>query len=40
VDELGERVKDRKRKKEMLSERALSEMSSWRDELGLVGAAR
>ena len=40
VDELGERVKDKKRKKELLSERALSEMSSWRDELGLVGATR
>ena len=40
VDELGERVKDKKRKKELLSERALSDMAAWRDELGLVGAAQ
>jgi methylenetetrahydrofolate--tRNA-(uracil-5-)-methyltransferase len=31
VDELPGRVKDKRRKKEMLAERALAEMESWRD---------
>jgi folate-dependent tRNA-U54 methylase TrmFO/GidA len=31
VDELPVRVKDKRRKKEMLAERALTDMEAWRD---------
>ncbi len=39
VDELGIRVKDKRRKREMIAERALAEVASWRDAHALGGAA-
>ena len=38
VDELGERVKDKRAKKERQARRALADMESWRDSLHLVPA--
>jgi hypothetical protein len=35
VDEPEPRVKDKRRKRELLAERALHEMARWRDEAGL-----
>ncbi|HEY9478597.1 MAG TPA: methylenetetrahydrofolate--tRNA-(uracil(54)-C(5))-methyltransferase (FADH(2)-oxidizing) TrmFO, partial [Gemmatimonadaceae bacterium] len=32
LDELGERVRDKRRKRELLAERALAEMHRWRAE--------
>ena len=40
VDELGARVKDKRIKKEKLAERALAEMTRWRDEALFVTGAR
>src|SRR6185369_1070673 len=40
MDELPERVRDKKLKRERLAERALSEMERWRDEHALVEVAR
>ena len=39
VDELGERVRDKRVKKERLAERALAAMAEWRD-VNLVASAR
>ena len=39
VDELGERIRDKRQKKERTAERALAEMTRWRD-AHLVGTAR
>jgi methylenetetrahydrofolate--tRNA-(uracil-5-)-methyltransferase len=41
VDDLAERVKDKRRKRDLLAERALAEMARWREEqaLAAVGAA-
>jgi methylenetetrahydrofolate--tRNA-(uracil-5-)-methyltransferase len=38
VDDLGERVKDKRRKRELIADRALAEMAAWR-EVHLLGAA-
>ncbi len=40
VDELGTRVKDKRIKKEKLAERALADMTRWRDESVLASPAR
>ena len=40
VDELGARVKDKRIKKEKLAERALADMTRWRDEALLLSGAR
>jgi methylenetetrahydrofolate--tRNA-(uracil-5-)-methyltransferase len=40
VDELGQRVRDKRAKKEMLAERALAAMSEWRDAKLLVASGR
>ena len=40
VDELGARVKDKRIKREKLAERALADMTRWRDEALLVTGAR
>ena len=40
VDDLEERVKDKRRKRELLAERGLAEMERWRDANALAGAAR
>ena len=40
VDDLGVRVKDKRAKKEKLAERALTEMTAWRDANLLVSSAR
>jgi len=40
VDELGARVKDKRIKRERLAERALADMTRWRDEALLVTGAR
>ncbi|HEU4630429.1 MAG TPA: methylenetetrahydrofolate--tRNA-(uracil(54)-C(5))-methyltransferase (FADH(2)-oxidizing) TrmFO [Gemmatimonadaceae bacterium] len=39
LDELPERVRDKRWKRELLAERALVAMREWRDALGVVGAA-
>jgi len=36
VDELDARVKDKKRKRELLAERALDHLARWRDEAGIA----
>jgi methylenetetrahydrofolate--tRNA-(uracil-5-)-methyltransferase len=38
LEELGERVKDKRRKKELLAERALAEMEGWAAEHGVLAA--
>ena len=40
VDDLGEKVKDKRRRRELLAERGLAEMERWRDANALVGVAR
>jgi folate-dependent tRNA-U54 methylase TrmFO/GidA len=35
VESLSEDVRDKKRKREMLAERALAEMSRWKEEVAL-----
>jgi methylenetetrahydrofolate--tRNA-(uracil-5-)-methyltransferase len=40
VDDLPERVKDKRLKREKIAERALSEMAAWRDANLLTGASR
>ena len=40
VEELGQRVKDKRIKKEKLAERALADMTRWRDESLLTSVAR
>jgi methylenetetrahydrofolate--tRNA-(uracil-5-)-methyltransferase len=40
LDDLAERVRDKRRKRELMAERALSAMESWRAEHALTGAAR
>lgn len=40
VDDLPERVKDKRRKRELIAERALAEMERWREEHALAGAMR
>jgi len=40
VDELGERVKDKRVKKERLAERALAVMAEWRDAHLLAASSR
>src|SRR5436189_5737306 len=40
VDELGERVRDKRVKKERLAERALAAMTEWRDANLVVAGAR
>ena len=40
VDDLGERVKDRRRKRELLAERGLADMERWRDAHTLAAAAQ
>jgi methylenetetrahydrofolate--tRNA-(uracil-5-)-methyltransferase len=40
VDELGERVRDKRAKKERLAERALAAMTEWRDAHLLAATAR
>ncbi|HEU4564296.1 MAG TPA: methylenetetrahydrofolate--tRNA-(uracil(54)-C(5))-methyltransferase (FADH(2)-oxidizing) TrmFO [Gemmatimonadaceae bacterium] len=39
VDDLPERVRDKRRKRELIAERALAAMEQWMGEHGLVGAA-
>jgi len=39
VDDLAERVRDKKRKRELLAERALGEMHAWIDEKSVLGTA-
>jgi methylenetetrahydrofolate--tRNA-(uracil-5-)-methyltransferase len=39
VDDLPERVRDKKRKREMLAERALANMQAWIDEKSVLGTA-
>ena len=39
VDDLPERVRDKKRKRELIAERALADMRSWVDENGLIPEA-
>jgi methylenetetrahydrofolate--tRNA-(uracil-5-)-methyltransferase len=38
VDDLPTRVKDKKRKRELLAERALGEMRAWIEEQNVLGA--
>jgi folate-dependent tRNA-U54 methylase TrmFO/GidA len=38
VDELPEAVRDKRRKRELIAERALAEMRRWRDEHAVLGA--
>jgi methylenetetrahydrofolate--tRNA-(uracil-5-)-methyltransferase len=38
VDDLEQRVKDKRRKKEMMAERALAQMAEWRDSALLARA--
>jgi folate-dependent tRNA-U54 methylase TrmFO/GidA len=38
VDELPEAVRDKRRKRELIAERALSEMTRWRDEQAPIPA--
>ena len=40
VEELGQRVKDKRIKKEKLAERALADMTCWRDESLLTSVVR
>jgi methylenetetrahydrofolate--tRNA-(uracil-5-)-methyltransferase len=40
LDDLAERVRDKKRKRELFAERALAAMASWRDAHALAAAAR
>ena len=40
VDDLPERVKDKRRKRELIAERALGVMREWVGEHALIGAAR
>jgi folate-dependent tRNA-U54 methylase TrmFO/GidA len=40
VDELGERVRDKRAKKERLAERALAAMAEWRDAHVVASGAR
>ena len=40
VDELGVRVKDKRAKKEMLAERALADMTRWRDDVLMTPGVR
>jgi methylenetetrahydrofolate--tRNA-(uracil-5-)-methyltransferase len=40
VDDLDERVKDKRRKRELLAQRGLADMETWRDAHALTGAAR
>jgi methylenetetrahydrofolate--tRNA-(uracil-5-)-methyltransferase len=39
VDDLAERVRDKKRKRELLAERALGDMQAWIDEKSVLGTA-
>ncbi|MFL5578823.1 MAG: methylenetetrahydrofolate--tRNA-(uracil(54)-C(5))-methyltransferase (FADH(2)-oxidizing) TrmFO [Gemmatimonadaceae bacterium] len=39
MDDLGERVKDKRRKRELLAERALGELEAWRQRHALAGVA-
>jgi methylenetetrahydrofolate--tRNA-(uracil-5-)-methyltransferase len=39
VDDLTERVRDKKRKRELLAERALADMQAWIDEKSVLGTA-
>jgi folate-dependent tRNA-U54 methylase TrmFO/GidA len=39
LDELSERVRDKRRKRELFAERALSDMTRWRDEQATAGRA-
>ena len=39
VDDLGERVRDKTRKRELLAERALANMQAWIDEKSVLGTA-
>ena len=39
IEGLGTEVRDKKRKKELLAERALSDMTAWRDRVAGVPAA-
>ena len=39
LDELDRRVKDKRRKRELLAERALAALRAWRDEAGVLDAA-
>jgi methylenetetrahydrofolate--tRNA-(uracil-5-)-methyltransferase len=38
VDDLPEKIRDKKRKREMLAERALGDMQSWIEEKNLLGS--
>ena len=38
VDDLPERIRDKKRKRELLAERAFGDMQVWIEEKGIVGA--
>ena len=38
LDELGTRVRDKRRKRELLAERALAELRAWRDAVGVLPA--
>jgi methylenetetrahydrofolate--tRNA-(uracil-5-)-methyltransferase len=38
VDDLPERIRDKKRKREMLAERALTDMQAWIEEKNVLGA--
>jgi methylenetetrahydrofolate--tRNA-(uracil-5-)-methyltransferase len=40
VDDLLERIRDKRLKRERIAERALGVMESWRSEIALSGAAR
>ena len=39
LDELPERVRDKRRKRELFAERALADLRAWRDETGAVVVA-